>query len=83
MVLLWNHGNGSVGGVMAYEIYDLSALMLNELGRAFGGTNFKFDVVGFDTCLTDNFEVDSKIQAYSSYMVAFQEFELVAWLELC
>lgn len=75
MVLLWNHGSGSVNGVMADEIYDLDTLMLNELGNAFKTTNFKFDIIGFDTCLTANLEVASQIQPYGSYMVASQEFE--------
>ena len=35
MVIFWNHGGGSLGGVCYDEIYDLDHLTLNEIDEAF------------------------------------------------
>ncbi len=74
MVVLWNHGDGSVNGVIFDQIYD-DNLTLSELGNALKTTNFKFDIIGFDTCLAANLETASQVKDYGTYMIASQEIE--------
>lgn len=79
MVLFWNHGGGSVGGVACDENYDFDALSLTEMDNAFstvyGQEELPLELVGFDTCLMATLDTAKVFEKYSSYMVASEELE--------
>jgi len=75
MVLLWNHGGGSVGGVEADELFDYDSLDLTELAQGLSMAGVRFEVIGFDTCLMATMETAAAIDDYGAYMVASEETE--------
>lgn len=79
MVLFWNHGGGSVGGVACDENYDFDALSLTEMDEAFSsvyaGQDTPLELVGFDTCLMSTLDTANVFKKYASYLVASEELE--------
>lgn len=79
MLLLWDHGGGSGGGICYDELFDFDGLTLDELGLALftacGPTDYKFDIIGFDACLMATADVAGRVMNYADYMVASQETE--------
>ena len=81
MVLLWNHGGGSVAGAAFDEVHGDDSLTLDEMYQAFRAVydlSFEeppFDVVGFDTCLMATVDVAYTFCDIGRYLVASQELE--------
>ena len=75
MVLLWNHGGGSVSGVEFDELYDDDSLSLTELSEALAAPGVTYEVLGFDTCLMSTIENAAVCSKYANYMVASEEYE--------
>lgn len=75
MVLLWDHGGGSVAGVAVDELYGGDTLNLKELSEGLGMAGVQFEVVGFDACLMATLETAAAVTPYARYMVASQELE--------
>ena len=73
MVLLWNHGGGSVAGVEFDELYDGDSLSLTELSEGLAAPGVTYEVLGFDTCLMSTIENASVCSQYANYMVASEE----------
>jgi hypothetical protein len=74
MLLLWDHGGGSVGGVAFDERTD-DSFSLAELAQALQSGRQRFDLVGFDACLMATLETANALAPYADYMVASQELE--------
>ena len=75
MLIFWDHGGGSVGGVCCDELYDGDNLSLTEVKEAITGADIPLEVVGFDACLMASLETAEAIQGYGHYMVASEEVE--------
>ena len=81
VVILWNHGGGSVAGVAYDERYNFDALTLPEIRKAFEATstpskeNPPYEIVGFDACLMATIDVADTLNGVARYMVASQEVE--------
>ncbi len=81
MLVLWDHGGGSVYGVCNDELYPYSSglqadtLTLTEIATALDGLGITFDVIGFDTCLMATYETAAKLAPYADYLVASEEIE--------
>ena len=73
MIILWDHGGGSVGGVCFDERYGNDSLDMNELREAFAMAEEPFELVGFDTCLTASIETAAAVADHARYMVASEE----------
>lgn len=75
MLILWDHGGGSVKGVCFDENYQNDSLSLLELREAFESANLRknFEIIGFDACLMASFETAWCIKDYADYMVASEE----------
>ncbi|MGX8704385.1 MAG: clostripain-related cysteine peptidase, partial [bacterium] len=75
MLILWDHGGGSVKGVCFDENYNMDSLSLTELRTAFKDANLrqKFDILGFDACLMASLETAAITQDYAEYMIASEE----------
>ncbi|MDR0819375.1 MAG: hypothetical protein LBN43_07370 [Oscillospiraceae bacterium] len=77
-VILWNHGGGSLGGVIYDEKYGYDSLSLPELERSFAAApavSGKYEIIGFDACLMATIETADAIDSYARYMVASEESE--------
>ena len=75
MLILWDHGGGSVKGVCFDENYQNDSLSLLELREAFESANLRknFEIIGFDACLMASLETAWCIKDYADYMVASEE----------
>lgn len=75
MLILWNHGGGTLGGVSYDENYGMDSLSLAELRDAFAQTGKSYDIIGFDACLMANLETANSVSPYGTYLIASQELE--------
>ncbi len=75
MLILWDHGGGSLQGVCFDELHDDDSLTVDELKEAIAGADLPFEVVGFDACLMADLETAKALQGYCHYMIASQESE--------
>ena len=81
MVVIWDHGGGSITGVCQDELYPYTkrgvadSLTLSEMRDAFKKSGTTFEVVGFDTCLMATLETAQILSPYAKYMVASEESE--------
>ena len=87
MLILWDHGGGSLFGICNDELHDGESLSLKELRTALAGASVPFEVAGFDACLMSTLETAEALQGYAHYMVASEETEpgtgwdYTGWLE--
>lgn len=77
ILVLWNHGGGTLRGYGHDEVNNTKTMMLNELEQAFGWADVQFDVVGFDACLMATMSTACMLSDYSDYLLASEELEPV------
>ena len=81
MLVLWDHGGGSVYGVCQDELFNNAwasqsdTLTLSEMSDGLEQAGVRFDVIGFDTCLMGSFETAVTLSPYADYLVASEEVE--------
>ena len=81
MLVIWDHGGGSITGVCLDDLYpytrsgEADSLTLTEMRDAMQSCGTTFDVIGFDTCLMATLETAEILSPYASYMVASEESE--------
>lgn len=77
MLILWNHGSGSVYGFGYDEHVDdyYAALTLDEIQTAIRNTGIKFEMIGFDACLMGGLETACALSDSADYLIASEDFE--------
>ena len=81
MLIIWDHGGGSIAGVCNDDLYpytsdgEADTLTLPEMRDALKSSGTSFDVIGFDTCLMATMETAEILSPYAKYMVASEESE--------
>ena len=75
MLILWDHGGGSVTGYGRDELYTSDTMTTNEVAKALKAGGVKFDFVGFDACLMATLENAIAIEPYADYFIASEESE--------
>lgn len=78
VVILWDHGGGSLGGVICDERASGDAISLPELKSVFSAapaSSGQYEIIGFDACLMATIETMDSIDEYARYMVAAEESE--------
>jgi hypothetical protein len=76
MLILWDHGGGSVSGYGYDEKNRSSGSMpLDGISRALKDGGVQFDIVGFDACLMATVETGLMLEPYADYMIASEETE--------
>ncbi|MCL2634836.1 MAG: clostripain-related cysteine peptidase [Oscillospiraceae bacterium] len=76
IVLFWNHGSGSIGGICYDENYGFNSLSVFDLENVFSRLNHKkFEMIGFDACLMATIDYAAALYDYTYWMVASQELE--------
>jgi len=77
MLVLWDHGGGSVGPTFGLDDFSGNMLSLKEIKAALQGaynaTKQKFEVVAFEACLMANLETAYTLSNFANYMVASEE----------
>lgn len=74
MLLLWDHGGGTLGGVCYDELFDHDSLELDELAQALTASEVSFELIGFDACLMATLENAALLRGCGRYMVASEEY---------
>ena len=72
-LILWDHGNGSLGEICYDENYGRDSLTLSEIEAALQAADIKFDFIGFDACLMATYDVADMVKNYAKYMIASEE----------
>ena len=92
VVILWDHGSGSEGGICFDEIYDDDGLTLREIDEALSTArealgDFHIDIFGCDACMMATYEMAAMLSHYDiDYFIASEELEAgsgwdyTAWL---
>lgn len=86
MLILWDHGGGSAGGICYDELFNGDSLDLVELREALAAMYGEapevkpFDIIGFDACLMATIDVAGVCAPYAKYLVASQHTEpAIGW----
>ena len=76
MLILWDHGAGSITGY-GYDEKNASAgaMSLSGINRALTDAGIKFDAVGFDACLMATYETALMLEPHADYLIASEETE--------
>ena len=76
MLILWDHGGGSISGYGYDEKYPKSGSMdLSGIDKALKNAGIKYDFVGFDACLMGTVETDLMLSQYADYSISSEETE--------
>ena len=76
MLILWDHGGGSVTGY-GYDETDkrAGAMSLSTLNTALSKARTSFDFIGYDACLMGTVETALTMAPYADYLIASEETE--------
>lgn len=76
MLILWDHGGGSLTGYGYDEKSGSSASMtLSKINGALKKAGCKFDFIGFDACLMATLETALVCESYADYLIGSEETE--------
>ncbi len=80
ILILWDHGGGSMWGICFDETADNDSLTIHEVNDALYAVqqkdpDFHLDIIGFDACLMATYEMAVHLPSYADYMVASEELE--------
>ncbi len=76
MLILWDHGGGSVTGY-GYDEKNPGggSMTLAGIDQALSGAGVSFDFIGFDACLMATVETALTMEKYGDYLIASEETE--------
>lgn len=75
MLVLWDHGAGSLNGYGYDEFFPRDTMTLAEVASALKAGGTAFDIIGFDACLMSTVESAVVLEPYADYMIASEEVE--------
>lgn len=75
ILVLWDHGGGSLSGYAHDELYPNGTMTVDEISTALKNSGVKFDIIGFDACLMANMETAIAVEPYADYLLASEETE--------
>lgn len=73
MLLLWDHGGGSVGGLIVDEIHNNAMMTVYDVEKALDKAGTDFEVITVDCCLMASLEMAGAVKEHCRYMVASEE----------
>lgn len=73
MLVLWDHGGGSLTGLIMDELHNQAIMPLDQLGLALKNANVPLEAVVLDTCLMATLEMAQAIQDSAKYLIASEE----------
>ncbi len=75
MLIMWDHGGGSVTGFGSDENYPGDSMTISEIANALQMGEVKLDFIGFDACLMATLETAFAMEPYADYLIASEETE--------
>ena len=75
MLVLWDHGGGTMGGFGYDENFPQDILTISELARGVEQAGVKLDLISFDACLMGTLEVAVAFEQTADYLLASEESE--------
>lgn len=75
ILILWDHGGGSITGYGYDEQYPNASMTLDEIDQALSSGGTKFDCIGFDACLMATLETAVVAERYADYLLASEAVE--------
>lgn len=75
MLIMWDHGGGSLTGYGYDELYPNGSMSLDEIDEALKDGGCKFDFIGFDACLMATMETALVTEQYADYLIASEATE--------
>ena len=73
MLLLWDHGGGSLSGMIVDENYGNTIMPVYALERALRDGGVHFDLILTDMCLMASLEMCQAVAPYADYLAASEE----------
>ncbi len=75
MLILWDHGGGTFGGICSDELFDDDSLSLPEINQALNKADVPLEAIGCDACLMASLETAEVLQGYGHYYISSEESE--------
>jgi len=75
MLIMWDHGGGSLTGYGYDELYPNGSMSLDEFDEALKDGGCTFDFIGFDACLMATMETALVSEQYADYLLASEATE--------
>ena len=75
ILILWDHGGGTLGGYGSDEHYPDGTMSLSQIDQALTGANVVFDWIGFDCCMMGTVENAFVAEKHADYLIASQRSE--------
>jgi hypothetical protein len=75
LLVLWDHGGGSLTGYGYDEIFPGDSMSLDEINAALKSGGVQFDAIGFDACLMATLETALVTEQYADYLIASEAVE--------
>ncbi len=75
ILVLWDHGGGTLGGYGSDEHYSDGTMSLSQIDQALTGANVVFDWIGFDCCMMGTVENAFVAEKHADYLIASQRSE--------
>lgn len=79
MLVFWDHGGGLTYGYGSEQLNKRAdnddAMPTSEIAKAIEEAGVQFDLIGFDTCLMQDFDLAYSLEPYADYFLASEESE--------
>jgi Clostripain family. len=73
ILILWDHGDGTLGGFGRDELNGNKTMRLGVLRQALFDAGIHFDLIGFDACLMSTLETAYALCTYGDEMISSEE----------
>lgn len=73
MLVLWDHGGGSSGGLIVDEKHGGAIMSLEDLGHALADSGAHMEALVLDTCLMASLETAQAVKTGADYLIASEE----------
>ena len=73
MLVLWDHGGGSEGGLIVDEFYDNATMTLSDYESALDRSDAALEAVTVDCCLMATLEMAEAMEGHANYLIASEE----------
>ncbi|MHA6480567.1 clostripain-related cysteine peptidase [Paenibacillus sp. strain BS8-2] len=73
ILILWDHGYGTMGGFGADELNGRKTMKVSELSGAIDESDMYFDLIVFDACLMGTVETAYALRNHGEYLIASED----------
>lgn len=73
ILVLWDHGYGTMGGFGADELNERKTMKVSELSGAIDASDMYFDLIVFDACLMGTVETAYALRNHGRYLIASED----------